>query len=153
MFHNRAIIFALDAIIRAQSGAEGYHWLFDPRLPGLLKDCRATGHFVFGLLDPSRFGLLLADTSEASELAEYINHSLFLQGGTPFDAIHISTDLSDPHPLWAWKRRFGFSLSQTTVVGYGAPFTQLRRNAGLGGVHWSPNSTDEIFRPSQILGF
>jgi hypothetical protein len=154
MLLKRAIVFALDAIIHPVIGEDGsYEWSFDPRLPGLLRDCRATGHCVFGLLNPSLYGLSLDGPEDDADLALYINGMLYKKGGVPLDGVHISAHLDDPKPLWAWKRQFGFSLASTSIVGEGEVYERLRRNAGLSGLHWSPRSPGEIFRQSvHMLG-
>ena len=43
--------------------SSGYAWSFDPQLPGLLRDYRALGYRLIGILAPSAFGLELDETS------------------------------------------------------------------------------------------
>jgi len=152
MFRKRAVIFALDTIIDASHDERGYRWTFDPRLPGLLRDCKATGRRIFGLLDPSSFGLALETDAERQELAAYLSQKLVDAGAPPLDAIHITDDIADPTIIWMWKRRFSLSLRASTLIGTGVAYTQLRNNAGIGGDVWAPRSSDEIFGPNPILG-
>ncbi len=151
MYPRRAVVFALDTIVRPMVDDDGYHWVFDPRLPGLLRDCRATGHRVFGMLDPSAFGLLIENDRDREALARYINDAMKAAGVEPFDDLHITDNVGDPTPLWGWRRRFGFALSAVTVVGAGAGYEQLRRNAGLSGQHLEPNNAEELFNTSHAI--
>ncbi len=128
----RAIILALDTIIRCRETSQGFQWTFDPQVPGILRDMHAMGTPVIALLDPSAFGLYLEGDEEREELAVYIE-TLFQAAGAPvLAAVHIAEDVSDPQPLWDLRRRIGFSLGRSVLIAEGEGYEALRHNAGLG---------------------
>lgn len=145
----RALIIALDAIIRAVDDPEsGYRWVFDARLPGLLRDYKSSGYRLVGILDPMSFGLFLETDAERAELADYINTCLAQAQAPHLDAIHIADDLTDPRPIWNLRRRFNLSLKASTLVGTTDPYEDLQKNAGIGHYEWASDLLGAIYPPN-----
>lgn len=147
MYRKRAVLFALDAIISVDSCPDGlgYRWTFDPRLPGLLRDYKASGNWLIGMLDPSVFGLDLEGEEEHLELVAYINALLAEAGGPELDAIHITSDITDPRPIWDLRRRFGFKLRRSTVIATGPRYEVLRKNSGIGHLEWAESCLAQLY--------
>jgi len=148
MYPRKAIFIALDAIITPIDNNQGYHWTFHPQLPGLLRDYRAVGYSLIGLLDPSVFGLVLETSDERRALVDYLN--TLLGAGTPcFDAVHLSADVADPTPIWALRQRFGLSLKASTLIATGTEHEALCANAGIGTLEWADTLLGELY-PSRL---
>ena len=136
MNSQRAIFLALDAMFRPTTGPYGYSWQFDPRLPGLLRDFRALGFKLIGILDPAAFGLELDKSDEKLELVSYINQLLVDAGAPELSAVHVTDDVTDPRAVWDLRLRFGLSLPDSLLVASGAAYDSLFKNAGIG--HFEP---------------
>ncbi len=132
MNSQRAIFLALDAMFRPTAGPDGYGWLFDPRLPGLLRDFRALGFKLIGILDPSAFGLELDTPDEQGELVAYINQLLVDSGAPDLSAVHVTDNVTDPRAIWDLRARFGLSLQDSLLVATGPEYDGLFKNAGIG---------------------
>lgn len=138
MSSQRAIIFALDSIITVAEDERGYHWRFDPQLPGLLRDYKALGYRLIGIFDPMAFAVDLDDPADGIEIMAYINALLRAAGAPEFEAIHLAEDPTDPRPIWDLRRRFGFSLAHSILVAVDEQYEALRSNAGIGRFEWAP---------------
>jgi len=150
MYPQRAIIFALDAIIQIVEGPEGYRWQFDPKIPGLLRDYEALGYRLCGIFDPRTFGLEIETQQEKTELVAYINGLLDAAGAPTFDAVHLTEDVTDPRPLWEMRRRFGFDLNGSILVATGDNYETLRANAGIGRLEWARSLLGDAYRPAAV---
>lgn len=148
MYPQRAIIFALDAILHTVEGPDGYRWKFDPQLPGLLRDYRALGYRLCGIVDPRTFGLELETQAEQTELVAYINGLLKAAGAPAMDAIHLTGDVTDPQPLWEMRRRFNVDLASSVLIATGEAYETLRANAGIGRLEWAQSILGAAYRPS-----
>ena len=152
MFKKRAIIIALDAIIQVHDGPQGYHWSFDPQLPGLLGDYKALGYRLIGILSPVTFGLDLDGVADELELAAYLNTMLGSAEAPALDAIHFPDDVTDPRPIWDLRRRFGVSLGRSILVATDPSYETLRSNAGIGHMEWAETLLGSLCQPLAAVG-
>jgi hypothetical protein len=151
MYPQRAIIFALDAILQVGEGPVGYSWHFDPQIPGLLRDYKALGYRICGILDPAIFGLEIEGVAEQTELVAYLNSMLQAAGAPAFDAMHLTDDVTDPRPLWSMRTRFGFDLERSILVATGGSYETLKANAGIGRLEWAESLLGAAYQPAAAI--